>query len=60
MHRLRRLEAVLVLETRPYNQGSRLTAYELTQSQLPFYLLADSAAAYAMKTYRIDAILVGK
>jgi eIF-2B alpha/beta/delta-like uncharacterized protein len=29
------LEQVVVLETRPYNQGSRLTAFECLQDQLP-------------------------
>uniref|UniRef100_A0A915E4L0 S-methyl-5-thioribose-1-phosphate isomerase n=1 Tax=Ditylenchus dipsaci TaxID=166011 RepID=A0A915E4L0_9BILA len=59
LYKLGRLQAALALETRPYNQGSRLTAYELGAYRVPFLLLADSMAAYAMKTYKVDAVLVG-
>ena len=34
-HNYGRLEQVVVLETRPYNQGSRLTAFECIQDALP-------------------------
>jgi methylthioribose-1-phosphate isomerase len=40
------LELALVLETRPYNQGSRLTAYELQQQGVPFKLIPDSAVKH--------------
>lgn len=44
-----KLEAVYASETRPYNQGARLTAYELVQDKLlPAYLITDSAAASLM------------
>jgi len=35
LHAAQRLEAVAALETRPYNQGSRLTCFELLQDQIP-------------------------
>lgn len=60
LHRLGRLRATVALETRPYLQGARLTAYELRTNNVPFVLIADSMAAFAMKNYRIDAVLVGK
>ncbi|KAL3116777.1 hypothetical protein niasHT_004278 [Heterodera trifolii] len=59
LHRLNRLELAITLETRPYNQGSRLTAFELQQSGVPFRLIADSAAASAMRHFGIDVVLVG-
>lgn len=48
-------------ETRPYNQGSRLTAYELAHDISPGMstLITDSMAASLMKLRRISAIVVG-
>ena len=46
LHRLGHLDYALVLETRPYNQGSRLTSYELQQGGVPFKLIPDSAVSW--------------
>jgi len=46
-------------ETRPWLQGSRLTAWELSQEHIPVTLIADSAAAWLMKTGAIDWVIVG-
>lgn len=46
LHRLGHLEFALVLETRPYNQGSRLTSYELQQCGVPFKLIPDNAVSW--------------
>ncbi|KAE8144248.1 Methylthioribose-1-phosphate isomerase [Aspergillus avenaceus] len=48
-------------ETRPYNQGSRLTAFELVHDCIPATLITDSmAAALLAKTdTRVNAIIVG-
>lgn len=46
-------------ETRPYNQGSRLTAYELVHDKIPATLICDSMAAMLMKDKGISAIVVG-
>lgn len=46
-------------ETRPLLQGSRLTAFELSKSNIPFKILPDSAAAFLMKQKRIDAVITG-
>ncbi|KAH7723512.1 Protein C01G10.9 [Aphelenchoides avenae] len=59
LHKRGRLEKAICLETRPYNQGSRLTAYELKTGGIPFVLIADSMAASAMRQFRVDAVLVG-
>lgn len=53
------LKFVYADETRPLLQGSRLTAFELSKSNIPFNILPDSAAAFLMKTKKIDAVIVG-
>ncbi len=46
-------------ETRPWLQGARLTVWELAQDGIPATLIADSAAAWLMKSGAIDWIIVG-
>lgn len=50
-------------ETRPYNQGSRLTAYELVHDKIPATLITDSMAAALLRLKgpidNIAAIVVG-
>ncbi|XP_004287648.1 PREDICTED: methylthioribose-1-phosphate isomerase-like isoform 2 [Fragaria vesca subsp. vesca] len=53
------LERAYCTETRPFNQGSRLTAYELVHDNIPATLIADSAAAALMKDGKVNAIVVG-
>lgn len=53
------LEGVYADETRPWLQGSRLTAWELLQDKIPVTLIADGAAAYLMKCGKIDWVIVG-
>lgn len=53
------LERAYCTETRPYNQGSRLTAFELVHERIPATLIADSAAAALMKSGRVNAVVVG-
>lgn len=50
---------VLVDETRPRLQGSRLTAWELQQRNISFDLIADNAAGHFMRTGQVDIVLVG-
>ena len=59
LHHSGKLAHVYVDETRPYLQGSRLTAYELKTEGIPFSLNVDSAAAYLMATRKIDWVIVG-
>ena len=51
--------AVFVDETRPLLQGSRLTAWELTQARIPATVLVDSAAASLMRAREVDLCIVG-
>ncbi len=46
-------------ETRPLLQGARLTAWELTQRNIPVTVLADAAAAHLLKTGHIGCCIVG-
>ncbi|SNZ07080.1 methylthioribose-1-phosphate isomerase [Persephonella hydrogeniphila] len=50
---------VYVDETRPYLQGSRLTAWELVYEGIPHYLITDNSAGFLMKKGIIDAVIVG-
>ncbi len=51
--------SVLSCETRPLNQGSRLTAFELQADGIPVRTIPDSAAAHLMQRGMIDAVVVG-
>ncbi|CAM4911987.1 unnamed protein product [Rotaria socialis] len=53
------LKLVYFTETRPYNQGSRLTAYELVHDRIPHSMICDSMAGLLMRTQPIHAVVVG-
>jgi methylthioribose-1-phosphate isomerase len=53
------VERVYAGETRPWLQGSRLTAWELAEDGVPTTLIADSAAAHLMKQHGISWVIVG-
>ena len=53
------LQLVYFTETRPYNQGSRLTAYELVNDRIPHTMICDSMAGLLMHTQPINAVIVG-
>jgi 5-methylthioribose kinase len=59
LHAMGRLEHVYACETRPYNQGARLTAFEIVQDGLPGTLITDSMASYLMSVKNIDCVVVG-
>ncbi|XP_034800705.2 methylthioribose-1-phosphate isomerase isoform X2 [Pan paniscus] len=59
LHSLGRLEHAFCTETRPYNQGARLTAFELVYEQIPATLIADSMVAAAMAHRGVSAVVVG-
>ena len=49
LHAAGLLKHVYILETRPYNQGSRLTAFEAMEKELPATLMTDNMAAAIMQ-----------
>ena len=53
------IERVYADETRPWLQGSRLTAWELVRDGIPVTLLADGAAAALMREGRVRWAIVG-
>ncbi|MDD2767170.1 MAG: S-methyl-5-thioribose-1-phosphate isomerase [Methylococcus sp.] len=53
------MERVYATETRPWSQGARLTVWELNQDKIPATLLADSAAAWLMKSGAVQWAVVG-
>ena len=54
-----RIGKVYAGETRPWQQGARLTAWELLQDGIPATLIADAAAAHLMKTGAVQWVVVG-
>ena len=50
---------VYVDETRPRCQGSKLTAWELLQENIPHTIIADNVAGALMRQGRIDLVIVG-
>jgi methylthioribose-1-phosphate isomerase len=51
--------AVIADETRPFLQGSRLTAWELAKDNIPVTVITDNMAGHVMKQGRIDCVVVG-
>ncbi|MCX6384115.1 MAG: S-methyl-5-thioribose-1-phosphate isomerase [Actinobacteria bacterium] len=54
-----KIKHVVVDETRPYLQGARLTAWELYQEKIPFFIITDNMAAYMMSKGEVDGVVVG-
>ena len=54
-----RVDHVYAGETRPWQQGARLTMYELVRDGIPAQLIADSAAAHLMKSGAVQWVIVG-
>ena len=50
---------VWVDETRPYLQGSRLTAWELLKEGIPHKIITDATAGFLMKKGLVDCVIVG-
>ena len=50
---------VWVDETRPWNQGARLTAWELGQQGVPHTIIADNAGGHLMQHGLVDMVIVG-
>lgn len=59
LHEQKLLERVYADETRPWLQGSRLTAWELERDNIPVTLNADGAAAAIMASGKVAWVVVG-
>ncbi len=51
--------SVYSCETRPLHQGSRLTAWELSEDNIPVTLICDNMAGMVMRQGKIDKVIVG-
>ncbi|MCG2724894.1 MAG: S-methyl-5-thioribose-1-phosphate isomerase [Elusimicrobia bacterium] len=58
-HKKGKIKYAYASETRPYFQGSRLTAWELLREKVPCALICDNMAAHIIKTCKVNAIIVG-
>ncbi|MGH8106611.1 MAG: S-methyl-5-thioribose-1-phosphate isomerase, partial [Arenimonas sp.] len=54
-----KIAKVYASETRPWNQGARLTVWELLEDGIPATLIADGAGAHLMKTGGVQWLVVG-
>ncbi len=50
---------VWVDETRPRNQGAKLTAWELGQNGVPYTLIPDNSGGHLMQQKMVDIVIVG-
>ncbi|MBO93284.1 MAG: S-methyl-5-thioribose-1-phosphate isomerase [Opitutales bacterium] len=50
---------VWVDETRPRNQGARLTAWELLKHGVPHTVIVDNAGGHLMRTGQVDLVITG-
>lgn len=50
---------VIACETRPLNQGSRITTWELMEDKIPVTLISDSMSGYVMRKGMVNAVIVG-
>lgn len=50
---------IWVDETRPMNQGSRLTAWELGKEGIPYTLIPDNTGGYLMQNGMVDLVFTG-
>lgn len=58
-HEMGKRPHVLVDETRPRLQGSKLTAWELQQYGVSFEIISDNAAGYFLSSGLVDGVFVG-
>lgn len=63
LHKMNYLDHAFCTETRPYNQGARLTAFELVYEKIPSTLITDSMAGALFSRMKreknISAVIVG-
>jgi methylthioribose-1-phosphate isomerase len=50
---------VFAAETRPFFQGSRLTAWELRKDRIPVTVIADNVAASLLRAGEVSCVIVG-
>lgn len=59
LHKKGKVKHVYASETRPYMQGARLTAYELSKENISHQITVEGASSYLLKEKGVDAIFAG-
>ena len=59
LHSVGKIKYVYASETRPYLQGSRLSAFELSKEGIPFSVSVEGASSYLLENNLVDAIFIG-
>ena len=54
-----KVQRVIACETRPRQQGARLTAWELHKEGIPVTLISDTAAGYLLSSGQVSCVCVG-
>ncbi len=58
-YELGKVKSVWVDETRPFLQGARLTAWELSKVEIPYQIIVDNSAGFLMQKGEVQAVIVG-
>lgn len=58
-YELGKAREIFLCETRPRLQGLRLSAWELAHDRIPFRVIADGAAAWAMASGKVQFVVAG-
>jgi len=58
-YKIKKINHIFVDETRPFLQGTRLTAWELSKLKIPYSIITDNSAGFLMKQGKIQSIIVG-
>jgi len=59
LHKQGKIDYVIADETRPYLQGSRLSAFELLKANIPYKIVVDSSAPFLISRGIVKAVFVG-
>jgi len=59
MHKSGDIDIVYIDETRPYFQGMRLTAFELSQEGISYKIITDNSCGMLFRENLVDAVIVG-
>ncbi len=54
-----KIQRIFAGESRPWLQGARLTAWELSEDGIPVQLIADAAAAHLLRSGQVQWVVVG-
>jgi len=53
------VKEIYIDETRPYFQGTRITAFELSEEKINYHIVTDTACGILMQKKLVDCVIVG-